>query len=134
MFKELAEITKTTGLSIFVTATTNDLLKVQVIPIPVAGANPALSQAFVLEGTPDELDNELSGYLAGYVTERKSMAETLADLKVYNDGVIKAAQEAATKAATDVQKVAPAPTSAPVVTVDHGAADDGEDEQEIELF
>lgn len=138
MFKELAEIIKTTNLSIAV-STDGDQIKLLIIPIPVAGSNPALSKSFELVGTPEELDNDLAQTLTGWSASYKKMKDSLAEIEAFNEAATKVAQEAATKAASSAQKATPTPApaktsaSAPVVTVDVHDSDE-EEEVELDLF
>ena len=99
MFKELAEIAKTTALSLIISSSGENELQVMVIPKAKEGMNPALSQPLNLTATPEELGEKFASLLLGYNTARKTLEETLEDAKLFMSAAGKSAQEKATAAA-----------------------------------
>lgn len=100
MFSELAELAKTTTLTLLISAVGEEEMKVAVIPKPAKeGSNPALNQPLILTGTPAELDEKMPEILTQYKTSRKSLEETLDAAKTVMEVAGKSAQEAASAAA-----------------------------------
>lgn len=77
MFKELASIARTTMIQILISGEENGQLRVNIMPKAIEGQNPALSTPLSLLATPEELDEQLSSVLTGYVGTRQSLADSL---------------------------------------------------------
>lgn len=136
MFKELAELTKTTSLHLIINKASDTELKVMVLPQSAEGTNPALCQPLILTATPDELDEKFVSVLSEYKVARKSLEETLEEAKLVMDAAGKAAQESATAATKKATaKPAPAPAAEPpkAAAEETKAAADEEDD-ELSLF
>ncbi len=121
MFKQLSPLLSTRSLVITATLVDNDRIRVTVNPRPT-GKDEAkeLSQPFAVEGTAEELDNELPAAIAGYTTEHMSLARSLEVIKTNMDAALKAAKAEADKKVAEARKttgkpgaVAKAPEPAP---------------------
>jgi PRTRC genetic system protein E len=139
MFMELAELVKTTSLTLLITSAGEDELKVSVIPKPAKeGANPALNTPIIMTATPAELDEKIGGILTKYKASRKSLEETLDAATTFMAAAGKEAQDAATAKAK--MSAAPVKTSAPTTTATTGtdtatdASETQTDDEDINLF
>lgn len=142
MFKQLAEIAKSTSVHLIITSVSDTDLKVLVLPQAKEGVNPALCQPLILTASPDELDEKFVSILTEYSNARKSLEETLEETKLVMEAAGKTAREAATTATkkATANPATPAPAQAATATE---AGDDDEDgattgeseaEKEIDLF
>lgn len=129
MFKELFELVRASGpLTMAVSADApRGTMTVVVIPKPAdAKDEPALATPLSLTATPEEFDAEFTTVLAGYRTQRLSLAEQVAA----TNEVLAAAREASvqkgSKAATTATARTPAKHVAATVAAP-GAAAAGED-------
>lgn len=105
MFKELAELAKSTTIHLAISSKGNELC-VMVMPQAANGEHPALSTPLQLTGTPEELDNEFATVLTSYTGTRKSLEESLAASKLIMNNAAKESATAARKSAEPV-KAAP---------------------------
>lgn len=140
MFKELAELTKSTSIHLILSASGDNELKVVVLPQTREGMNPALCQPLILTATPEELDEKFVNVLRDYKTARKSLEEQLEDAKLVMEAAGKSAQDATTSA-TKKASPKPAPATAPPSTVseetksvDAKTSTAGEDGDDFDLF
>ena len=134
MFKELFELVRASGpLTMAVSADApRGTMTVVVIPKPAdAKDEPALATPLSLTATPEEFDAEFTTVLAGYRTQRLSLAEQVAA----TNEVLAAAREASvqkgSKAATTAMARAPAKQVAPAVPApgDAAAGEDPENDE-----
>lgn len=95
MFKELAELARTTTLSLLISSVSDTEMKVLVIPKAKEGANSALSTPLELIATPEELDEKLGGILTQYTTNRKTLEQSLEENRLYMEAQAKTAQKPA---------------------------------------
>jgi PRTRC genetic system protein E len=131
MFRELAELAKSTTLLLMISAAGDNELKVTVQPKAHEGTNPALCQILSLTATAEELDEKFASILNDYKATRKSLEETLEETKAYMVAAGKAAQDtAATAAKKSTAKPADAPASKaePSATEPHSNDEEHSDE------
>lgn len=140
MFKELADLTKSTSIHLILSASGDNELKVVVLPQTREGMNPALCQPLILTATPEELDEKFVNILCDYKAARKSLEEQLEDAKLVMEAAGKSAQDATTSA-TKKASPKPTPASAPTPTVseeteggDAETSTTGEDGDDFDLF
>lgn len=135
MFKQLAEIAKSTSIHLIITTSGEAELKVMVLPQSKEGADPALCQPLILTASPEELDEKFVSVLTEYKVARKSLEETLEEAKLVMDAAGKAAQKSATAATKQAAaKPAPAPTAVQPAKTDSEASEPATEEDELTLF
>lgn len=136
MFKELADLAKTTSIHLIITAASETELQVAVLPQSKEGVNPALCQPLILTATPAELDEKFVPILTDYKAARKSLEESLEDAKL----VMEAAGKSARDKATTATKTATTPAAAPAVKQEEKPAepasgtDAANDDDDLTLF
>lgn len=96
------------------------VMKVVVMPKSVKGGNVALAAPIALAATPEELDSEFVGVIAGYAVERTSLQEQLA---VTATLINAAKQDAAAKGSKALQGKSVPALKAPAAS---GSDDDDE--------
>lgn len=96
------------------------VMKVVVMPKAVQGGNVALAAPIALAATPEELDSEFVGVIAGYAIERTSLQEQLA---VTATLINAAKQDAAAKGTKALQG-----KSVPALKAPAASGDDEDDE------
>lgn len=131
MFKELFELVRASGpLTIAVSADApRGTMTVLVIPKPAdAKDEPALATPLSLTATPEEFDAEFTTVLAGYRTQRLSLAEQVAA----TNEVLAAAREASVQKGSKAATTATARTSAKHVTATVAAPDDAATGEELD--
>ena len=131
MFKELAELAKSTTINLIVSGEADGQLRVIVMPKPAKeGENPALSTPLCLVATPEELDAQFAGILVGYVSARTSLADALSASQTVMEAAKKSAVEEAAKKASAKIKSIPATAS---TTVSTGSVASEEQDEETNM-
>jgi len=110
MFVELSQMLKAKeSLTINVVALDDGQLNLVVIPKTEAKSNPALQQPLQVTASPQELDRDLAGALASFVSARKSLVEQIAaSTLIVNAATAKVAEESAKTVNAARTKTAPA--------------------------
>ncbi len=100
MFKELMPMLTGCTVSMTVSRTAPDEICVNVIPVPIKGdeeKDPALSTPLSLEGSPEELDQQLADQLVHYVAAHLELSSTLRSAVEEMKAAAKKAKEQAAK-------------------------------------
>jgi PRTRC genetic system protein E len=115
MFKELKPLLSKRGLVLTVNATGEDRIRVTITPRSVSkDESKELIQPLAVEGTADELDNELSATLVSYTAEHLTLTRALQQVKSNMDSALKEAKEEAAKKIAEAKKGSAKPSAKPV--------------------
>jgi PRTRC genetic system protein E len=115
MFKELKPLLSRRGLVLTVNATGEDRIRVTITPRSVSKEeSKELIQPLAVEGTADELDNELSATLVSYTAEHLTLTRALEQVKSNMDSALKEAKEEAAKKIAEAKKGSAKPSAKPV--------------------
>ena len=115
MFKELKPLLSKRGLVLTVNATGEDRIRVTITPRSVSkDESKELIQPLAVEGTADELDNELSATLVSYTAEHLTLTRALEQVKSNMDSALKEAKEEAAKKIAEAKKGSAKPSAKPV--------------------
>jgi PRTRC genetic system protein E len=115
MFKELKPLLSKRGLVLTVNATEEDRIRVTITPRSVSkDESKELIQPLAVEGTADELDNELSATLVSYTAEHLTLTRALEQVKSNMDSALKEAKEEAAKKIAEAKKGSAKPSAKPV--------------------
>lgn len=115
MFKELKPLLFKRGLVLTVNATGEDRIRVTITPRSVSkDESKELIQPLAVEGTADELDNELSATLVSYTAEHLTLTRALEQVKSNMDSALKEAKEEAAKKIAEAKKGSAKPSAKPV--------------------
>lgn len=115
MFVELMPLAKTTMIQMLISVEGDDM-RVIVMPKAVEGQNPALCAPLSVLASPAELDEKLPGVLAGYVTSRQSLEDSLENVKLVMEQAkreeqAKATEKSSKATAKTATKATPAPAT-----------------------
>lgn len=137
MFKELFELVRASGpLTMAVSADApRGTMTVVVIPKPAdAKDEPALATPLSLTATPEEFDAEFTTVLAGYRTQRLSLAEQVAAtnevLAAAREASVQKGSKAATTATTATARTPVKHVAAPVAAPSAAAAGEEPDDDD----
>jgi PRTRC genetic system protein E len=105
MFKELSPLLAKRSLILTLSSIGDDWVRVTITPRPI-GKDEAreLSQPFAVEGTAQELDNELSKAIVSYTAEHMTLARSLEQVKASMEAALKDAREEAGKKVAEARK------------------------------
>ncbi len=105
MFKELSPLLAKRSLILTLSSIGDDRVRITITPRPV-GKDEAreLSQPFAVEGTAQELDNELPKAIVSYTAEHMTLERSLEQVKASMDAALKDAREAAGKKVAEARK------------------------------
>ena len=105
MFKELSPLLAKRSLILTLSSIGDDRVRVTITPRPV-GKDEAreLSQPFAVEGTAQELDNELSKAIVSYTAEHMTLERSLEQVKASMEAALKDAKEEAGKKVAEARK------------------------------
>lgn len=107
MFAEIYELTKTTTLTMLISANQKaGTLTVCVKPTPRKGEEAALAHELSLTATPDEFEKSFPGCLTIYATQHKSLVEQTEATTAVMEAAKQAQVAKGTKAATAAAKAA----------------------------
>lgn len=120
MFKELSPLLAKRSLILTATSVAEDRIRVTITPRPTGKDDPKeLSQPFVVEGTAEELDNELPAAIVSYTAQHMSLERSLEQVKTEMDAALKEVKDEAAKKIAEAKKASKTTsTSKPAVKVE----------------
>lgn len=105
MFKEFSPLLAKRSLVLTVASVGDERIRVTITPRPTGKDEPKeLIQPFAVEGTAEELDNELPTAIVGYTGEHLTLERSLEQVKANMDAALKEVKDEAAKKIADAKK------------------------------
>ena len=105
MFKEFSPLLAKRSLVLTVASVGDERIRVTITPRPTGKDEPKeLIQPFAVEGTAEELDNELPAAIVGYTGEHLTLERSLEQVKANMDAALKEVKDEAAKKIADAKK------------------------------